>query len=87
MALKGAFDEVLMNHGRDVQVRGSGETVRAITVEEMKPEFRRRYATGETDGDKAAATIRQALKRALSSCPKHGFRTAVWDQEEWLWRA
>ena len=87
VALKGAFDEVLMIHGRDVQVRGAGETVRAITVEELRPEFRRRYATAETDGDKAAATIRQALKRALNACPKHGFKTAAWDGEEWLWRA
>lgn len=87
VALKGAFDEVLMIHGRDVQVRGAGETVRAITVEELRPEFRRRYATAETDGDKAAATIRQALKRALSACPKHGFKTAAWNGEEWLWRA
>lgn len=87
VALKGAFDEMLMIHGRDVQVRGAGETVRAITVEELRPEFRRRYATAETDGDKAAATIRQALKRALSACPKHGFKTAAWNGEEWLWRA
>lgn len=87
VALKGAFDEVLMTHGRDVQVRGAGETVRAITVEELRPEFRRRYATAETDGDKAAATIRQALKRALTACPKHGFITAAWGGEEWLWRA
>ncbi|XYD12627.1 hypothetical protein R1A27_34660 (plasmid) [Methylobacterium sp. NMS12] len=87
VALKGAFDEVLMIHGRDVQVRGAGETVRAITVEELRLEFRRRYATAETDGDKAAATIRQALKRALSACPKHGFKTAAWNGEEWLWRA
>jgi hypothetical protein len=87
VALKGAFDEVLLTHGRDVQVRGAGETVRAITVEELRLEFRRRYATAETDGDKAAATIRQALKRALSACPKHGFKTAAWNGEEWLWRA
>ena len=84
---KGAFDEVLMIHGRDVQVRGAGETVRAITVEELRPEFRCRYASAETDGDKAAATIRQALKRALSACPRHGFKTAAWNGEEWLWRA
>lgn len=87
VALKGAFDEVLLTHGRGVQVRGAGETVRAITIEELRPEFRRRYATAETDGDKAAATIRQALKRALSACPKHGFKTAAWNGEEWLWRA
>lgn len=87
VALKGAFDEVLLTHGRDAQVRGAGETVRAITVEELRPEFRRRYATAETDGDKAAATIRQALKRALNACPKHGFKTAAWAGEEWLWKA
>lgn len=87
VALKGAFAEVLQTHGRDVQVRGDGELVRAITVEELRPEFRRRYATGETDGDKAANTVRQALKRALAACPKHGFRTAAWAGEEWLWKA
>ena len=87
VALSGAFDEVLISHGREVSVRGNGETVRAITVEELRPEFRRRYATGEIDGDKAANTVRQALKRALAACPKHGFRTAVWSGEEWLWKA
>lgn len=70
-----------------MQVRGAGETVRAITVEERRPEFRRRHATAETDSDKAAATIRQALKRARSACPKHGFNTAARNGEEWLWRA
>ncbi len=45
----------------------AGEIVRAITVEELRPEFAAEYATGETDGDKAAATIRQALKRALAA--------------------
>ncbi|KNY19135.1 hypothetical protein AKJ13_29420 [Methylobacterium sp. ARG-1] len=87
VALKGAFDEVMLTHSRDVKVRGQGATVQAITVEELRPEFRRRYATGETDGEKAANTIRQALKRALSACPKHGFTTATWDGEEWLWKA
>ncbi|MCJ2069399.1 AAA family ATPase [Methylobacterium sp. J-030] len=87
VALKGAFDEVMLTHSRDVKVRGQGATVQAITVEELRTEFRRRYATGETDGEKAAATIRQALKRALTACPKHGFLTAAWDGEEWLWKA
>ena len=87
VALRGAFDEVLITHGREVAVRGSGETVRAITVDDLRPEFRRRYATGEQDGDKAANTVRQALKRALAACPKHGFHTAAWDGQEWLWKA
>lgn len=87
VALRGAFDEVLITHGRDVKVRGDGETVRAVTVEEIRPEFRRRYATGETEDDKAKARVRQGIKRALDACPKHGFRTASWGGEEWLWRA
>ena len=91
VALRGAFDEVLITHGRDVRVRGDGEAVRAITVTEIRDEFRRRYATGEDeqedDGAKVQARVRQALKRALDACPKHGFRTAAWNGEEWLWRA
>ena len=87
VALKGAFDEVLLTHGRNVQVRGDGETFRAVTVEEIRPEFRRRYASGETDDEKVQNKVRQALKRALDGCPKHGFRTAAWAGEEWLWRA
>ena len=91
VALRGAFDEVLTTRGRDVRVRGDGETVRAITVNEIRDEFRRRYATGEDeqedDGARVQARVRQALKRALDACPKHGFLTAAWNGEEWLWRA
>lgn len=87
VALKGAFSEAIASHGRDVPVMGDGPTVRAVTVENLRGEFRRRYATGETDTEKAGNTVRQALKRALAACPKHGFRTASWDGEEWLWLA
>ena len=87
VALRGAFDEVLVTHGREVKVRGDGETVRAVTVDEIRDEFRRRYATGEEEDEKVRARVRQALKRALDACPKHGFRTAAWNGEEWLWRA
>lgn len=86
VALKGAFDEVMIARGREVPVLGNGPKVRAITIEELRPEFRRRYATGETDDAKVAAKVRQALKRALDSCPKFGFHTAEWGGEEWLWR-
>ncbi|GJE57300.1 AAA family ATPase [Methylobacterium thuringiense] len=89
VALKGAFDEAMMNDGRDVFVMGdtSGPIIRAVTVEQIRPEFRRRYASGEIDSDKAANTVRQALKRGLAACTKHGFRTGVWGGEEWLWKA
>lgn len=86
VALKGAFDEVLLSHGREVQVRGNGPSVRAVTVNELRAEFRRRYATGEIEDEKVQNKVRQALKRALDACPKHGFYTASWDGEEWLWR-
>ncbi|GEP06033.1 hypothetical protein MOX02_40710 [Methylobacterium oxalidis] len=86
VALKGAFAEVISS-GQDVPVMGDGPTVRAVTVEQIRGEFRRRYATGETDAEKKANTIRQALKRALAACSKHGFRTGSWGGEEWLWQA
>jgi hypothetical protein len=88
IALNDAFAEVLLSHGRDVRVRGDGPTVMAVTVNELRPEFRRRYATGEPIETKQAAnTVNQALKRALAACPKHGFQTASWGGEEWLWKA
>lgn len=86
IALKGAFDETMIAHGREVRVRGNGPLVRAVTVEEIRPEFRRRYATGETVDEKVANRVRQALKRALDGCSKHGFHTAAWDGQEWLWK-
>lgn len=88
VALRGAFDEVLASHGREVRVRGEsdGQMVRAITVDEIRDEFRRRYATGEEEDEKVKARVRQALKRALDACPKHGFATASWAGGEWLWR-
>lgn len=89
VALKAAFNEVIASAGRDEHVMGEpgAPIVKAVTVEQIRPEFRRRYATGETEGDKAANTIRQAFKRGLSACAQHGFRTAVWAGEEWLWKA
>ena len=88
VALNDAFAEVLLSHGRNVRVRGDGSTVMAVTVDEIRPEFRRRYATGEPIETKQAAnTVNQALKRALAACPKHGFHTASWGGEEWLWKA
>lgn len=86
VALKGAFDETMMRCGREVPVRNDGSRVKAVTVEELKDEFRRRYATGESDETKAATAVRKALSRALASLSKHGFYTAVWDGQEWLWR-
>lgn len=86
VALRGAFDETMMNCGREVPVRLDGSKVRAVTVEEVKREFRRRYATGEKDKTKADTAVRQALRRALAVLPRLGFHTAEWDGQEWLWR-
>lgn len=86
VALKGAFDEVMMACGREVPVREDGSKVRAVTVKDLRAEFRRRYATAETEEAKVGSTVRQALKRALASCTKHGFCVASWGGEEWLWR-
>ncbi len=86
MAFREAFNEVMIACGREVPVRGAGPMVRAITLDEMRDEFRRRYTTVDTDEAKASATIRQALKRAVDSCPKHGFFTAEWGGQKWFWR-
>ncbi len=73
-------------------MRAGGERARRRSegaghhVRELRPEFRRRYATAETDEVKVGNTVRQALKRALGSCTRHGFYVASWDGEEWLWR-
>ncbi|WP_191970150.1 AAA family ATPase [Methylobacterium planeticum] len=86
LALKEAFAEVIAL-GREVSVMGDGPLVRAVTVEQLRPEFRRRYVTGDVEPEKAAATTRQALKRALAACSQHGFRSGFWGGEEWLWVA
>ncbi|MCJ2139418.1 AAA family ATPase [Methylobacterium sp. E-066] len=85
-AFREAFHEVMIQSGREVEVRGSGPRVRAITLEELRPEFRRRYTTVDTDETKADAAIRQGLKRAIDACPKQGFETATWGGEKWFWR-
>ncbi|WP_331299232.1 AAA family ATPase [Methylobacterium oryzae] len=86
VAFREAFNEVMIACGREVPVRGAGPMVRAITLDEMRDEFRRRYTTVDTDEAKASATVRQALKRAVDSCPKHGFLTAEWGGQKWFWR-
>ncbi|MGF3026952.1 AAA family ATPase [Methylobacterium aquaticum] len=86
VALKAAFDEVVTEHGQEVPEYGNGAMVTAVTVKDLRAEFRRRYTTAETDEVKIGNTVRQALKRALTNCPKHGLRTGSWRNEEWLWR-
>ncbi|GJD52486.1 hypothetical protein OPKNFCMD_5252 [Methylobacterium crusticola] len=86
IALKAAFVEI-GHAAQDVPVMGSGPFVRALTVEQIRPEFRRRYISGDTDPDKAAAAARQSLKRALEQAPKHGFHVAQWGGQEWIWQA
>jgi hypothetical protein len=84
-----AFDEALSESGRDHEPMKSqdvpGPTVLAVPVEEVKEEFYRRWATGETDPVKRADTTRKAFKRALHTTS--GFATEANDSgEELIWR-
>jgi hypothetical protein len=81
-----AVIEAIIDHGRDRQVGLDGPKVRAARVEDVRPIFYRRYATGEGIGDKSAKAKRSALRSALGSAIRQ--KLVISDthgDEEWLW--
>lgn len=85
LVFREAFHEVMISHGREVRVRGNGPLVRAITLEELRPEFYRRYPTGDADKKRAEQRLRQGIVRAIEGLPGTGILTAKWGDETWFW--
>jgi hypothetical protein len=62
-----ALNAALIDHGTEIRVHGDGPLVRAVDVEHVRPEFNKRYATGETDKEKRRNATSKAFTRALQS--------------------
>jgi AAA domain len=81
-----AFAEVTNRMATTIEVVGTGQTARAVRVQDVRAEFTRRYATGEGTPRQQADSARQAFKRVLEKLPSQ-FATQTWDDEEWVWAA
>jgi hypothetical protein len=68
------------------KVRGTGPEVRAVGLADVRAEFVKRWATGETDPDKRSSSIRSAFSRAKKQARQKdfGFETTD-DGVEWVW--
>jgi hypothetical protein len=82
---RAAFTEALDTMGKIIRVRSDGPEVRAVNVSDVRWEFNKRWATGETDPQKRSQTQRQAFSRLLKTLPTE-FVTSVQDQTEWIWK-
>jgi hypothetical protein len=80
-----AFIEALGDFGEMIWVRGDGPQVRAVDVQRVRDEFKRRYATGEGDTKKQTDSANKAFARALNQLPSQ-FATETQDGRELIWR-
>jgi hypothetical protein len=78
-----AFIEALDAKGQEIQVRGNGPSVKAVNVEDVRPEFYARYITSEADPTKRARAQRKAFRRAVQSS---GLPTWANSTVEWIWQ-
>jgi AAA domain len=85
LALREAVTEATDAVGKDIRVRSDGPVVRAVDVQDVRPEFYRRYITAEDDPKKAADARQKAFRRLLDKLPSD-FAVATQDGREWLWR-
>lgn len=85
-AFRAAFTEAMDTCGQTIRVRGDGPAVRAAKVTDVRAQFDRRYATGESDPKKRADAGRKAFGRALDRLAQQ-FPTCVQEDTEWVWSA
>ncbi len=79
-----AFGEVIDTNGVEIVVMGNGPRVRAARVQDVRAQFDRRYATGETESGQRSEAARKAFKRALESLAAQ-FATETQGGVEWIW--
>jgi hypothetical protein len=79
-----AFAEALLAFGVERIVMGDGPKLRAVRMDDVRAEFRRRYATGEDEAKGRSDALRKAFKRALDSLAAE-FSTEVHEDVEWIW--
>jgi hypothetical protein len=80
-----AFTEALDSFGETIRVRGDGPSVKAVDVQKVREEFKRRHATGEDDPEKQADTANRAFRRTLNNLPPQ-FATESRNDREMIWR-
>jgi hypothetical protein len=78
-----AFIEALDTKGQIIRVRGTEPVVKAVNVEDVRPEFYARYVTSEAEPKKRAAAQRQAFRRAIQNS---GQPTWADTTVEWIWQ-
>jgi hypothetical protein len=80
-----AFAEALDNFGETIRVCGDGPEVKAVNLQKVREEFKRRYITGESDPEKQTDTANRAFRRTLNALPPE-FATETRDGRELIWR-
>ena len=81
-----AFAEALDNFGETIRIRGDGPQVKAVAVQKVREQFKRRYVTGEDNPEKQVDTVNKAFRRTLNALPPE-FATETRDGRELIWRA
>lgn len=80
-----AFTEALDVCGTDIAVLNDGPRVRAVRVQDVRTQFDRRYANGETTAEQRSAATRMAFKRALDQLAGQFATEVKADGVEWVW--
>jgi hypothetical protein len=81
-----AFEEAINEHGISRATPGTGTTVKAIRVPDVRASFVRHYRPDGQSGNLGDAK-RQAFKRAMKAALGEGrLKQDSWDGDEWLWR-
>jgi hypothetical protein len=68
------------------KVRGTGPEVRAVRLADVRAEFAKRWATGESDDTERKAAVRKAFSRAKKYAHT-AFSFEARDDAEWVWQA
>jgi hypothetical protein len=84
VTFRAAFIEALDTMGKFIRVRGDGPQVKAVNISDVKWQFNKRWATGETDPERRKEAQRRAFERVLKALPPE-FVTSVQDEGEWIW--
>jgi len=84
-----AVDATFADKSESVRVHGEADAplVRAVRLEDVKPEFESRYVTGQTDPVKRADNLRRRFTDAVRRATESGaYCAGTWGETEWLWR-
>jgi len=82
-----AFNEALIDFGRDVHIDDDGAApfVRAVEVRHIRAKFFKLYVSGEDDPDERTNAARMAFKRCLERS-SDGIIKRSWGGTDWAWK-